>query len=196
MFESLSRFYYNKGLQQADGDDISAALKSLAKAVGYNSNNIEAWNLAGLCFYRLGKYKMAEYCWRQSLSKSGEDNMAGAFLEDLESTLEETGRYFSEVANLCRERKYKKAADILAEEICSRFDLSVDLLNLLGVLRLLEGKISRAEKCWQTVLSIDKANRDAQLYLKNIEGLLSYKLLKLWEKLVLQKLPCSTRQKE
>jgi tetratricopeptide (TPR) repeat protein len=183
MIESLSRFYYNQGLHQAREDRIGAAVQNLAKAVSYDSDNIEAWNLAGLCYYRLGKYKTAEYCWTLSVHKRPEGNAAGDYLADLRNTLEETGPYFSQVASLCGYEKYGQAAGILSKEICSRFDLSAGLLNLLGVLRILNGKASAAVKCWTTVLSIDKSNAGAALYLAEVEHRLGYKLLKLKERL-------------
>lgn len=184
MIESLSRFYYNQGLQQAREDRIGAAVQNLAKAVSYDSDNIEAWNLAGLCYYRLGKYKTAEYCWTRSVHKRREGNAAGDYLSDLRNTLEETGPYFSQVAALCGHKKYGQAAGILSKEICSRFDLSAGLLNLLGVLRVLDGKTGAAVKCWTTVLSIDKSNAGAALYLSEIKHRLGYKLLKLKERLL------------
>ncbi|MEW6623618.1 MAG: tetratricopeptide repeat protein [Bacillota bacterium] len=183
MFRNLSCFYYNKGLRLAREDQLGPAVQSLTKAVAYNSDNIEAWNLAGLCYYRLGKYKTAEYCWTQSVNKRHEENAAGFYLADLRSTLEETGPSFSQVACLCRQEKYGQAAGILSREICSRFDLSTGLLNFLGVLWALDGKTNKAVKCWTTVLSLDKSNADAMVYLDDMEKRLSYKLLKWKEKL-------------
>lgn len=183
MLENLSRFYYNKGLRLAREDEIGPAVQNLTKAVSYNSDNIEAWNLAGLCYYRLGKYKTAEYCWTQSVNKRREGNAASDYLADLMNTLEETGPYFSQIASLCQQEKYGQAAGILSKKICSRFDLSIGLLNFLGVLQVLDGKINRAVKCWTTVLSLDKSNADARLYLEDMEKRLSYKFLKWKEKL-------------
>lgn len=183
MFESLSRFFYNSGLRLAGENQISEAVQNLVKAVSYNSDNTEAWNLAGLCYYRLGKYKTAEYCWKQSVNKRREGNAANDFLEDLRISQAETAPYFSQVASLCQQRKYGYAAGIVSKEICTRFDLSVGLLNFLGVLRMLDGKTKEAVKCWTTVLNMDKSNADADLYLTNMENRLSYRLLKLLDRL-------------
>lgn len=183
MFENLSLFYYNKGLQQARESRITAAAKILVKAVSYDRGNIQAWNLAGLCYYRLGEYKSAAYCWTQSLQQLPEDNTAAAYLADLQNALEETGPYFSRVASLCRQQKYRQAAGILSKEICSRFALSAALWNYLGIIRLLNGRTIAAVKCWQTALSIDKFNVAATRYLDGVEHRLSCKLLKWKEKL-------------
>ena len=183
MFENLSLYYYNKGLQQARESRISTAAKTLVKAVSYDRGNIQAWNLAGLCYYRLGEYKSAAYCWTQSLQQLPENNRAAAFLADLQNALEETDPYFSHVASLCRQQKYRQAAGILSKEICSRFALSAALWNYLGVIHLLSGRTTAAVKCWQTVLSIDKSNVAAARYLEAVEHRLSCKLLMWKEKL-------------
>ncbi len=183
MFKNLSLFYYNKGLRLAREDEIEPAVENLAKAVCYSSDNIEAWNLAGLCYYRLGQYKTAEHCWMRSVKQRREGNAAGDYLADLRNTLEETYPYFTQVASLCRDEKYGRAAGILSKEICGRFDVSTGLLNFLGILRVLDGKTRAAVKCWTTVLSIDKANADAARYLEDMEKRLSYKLLKWKERL-------------
>lgn len=183
MTKNLSRFYYNLALQLAREDQLGPAVQNLAKAVSYDSDNIEVWNLAGLCYYRLGKYKTAEYCWTQSVNHHQEENPAGEYLADLKSNLEETGPYFSQVTSLCLHEKYRQAACILSKEICCRFDLSTGLLNFLGVLHILDGKTNAAVKCWTTVLSLDKSNTGAKLYLEDMENRLSYKLLKWKERL-------------
>jgi tetratricopeptide (TPR) repeat protein len=183
MIETLSYFHYNKGLQLARADQLSEAVQELIKSVSYDCNNVNAWNLAGLSYYRLGKYKTAEYCWTQSVDKRQEGNTVGDYLTDLRNTIQETSPYFSQVAYHCRQKKHGQAAGIVSKEICSRFGSSADLQNYLGVLLVLDGKIKAAAKCWTNTLSIDKSNADARLYLNEAENHLSYKLLKLTEKL-------------
>ena len=60
MTDSLALRYYNNGLQDAMDKNIKSAVENLSKAVTYDNNSIAAWNLLGLCFYRLGRFKMAE----------------------------------------------------------------------------------------------------------------------------------------
>lgn len=183
MFKDLSFFYYNEGLRLAREDHIGPVVKNLAKAVSYNSDNIEAWNLVGLCYYRLGKYKSAEYCWIQSMNKRRERNAAADYLANLTNSLAEADKYFSQVSSFCEQKKYGQAAEVLNKEICSRFGQSAGLLNFLGVLRVLDGKTNAAVKCWRTVLSLDKSNTDAVRYLEDMEKRLSFKLLKWKERL-------------
>ena len=177
MFDNLSRFYFNEGLRLVREDQVGPAVQNLSRAVSFNSENIAAWNLAGLCYYRLGKFKTAEYCWSASVHKRREENPAGDYLADLSSALKETASSFSQADCLCRQEKYSQASRILSKEICSRFDLSTGLLNYLGVLQLLGGKTSAAVNCWRTVLSIDKSNTTAARYLADVEERLGFKLL-------------------
>ncbi len=177
MLKNLSDFYYNKGLQLAKDKSLGSAVQNLGKAVSYNGGNIEAWNLVGLCYYRLGMYKKAEYCWMFSVNKGSEGNRASDYLIDLRNCLEETAPYFSQVDTLWRQKKYQQAARVLSEEICSRFDASAGLLNLLGILLLLDGRVTGAVDCWTKVLSLDRSNIDAARYLKEVESGLRYRLL-------------------
>ncbi|MDD2402667.1 MAG: hypothetical protein PHI90_10210 [Clostridia bacterium] len=176
MFKCLSSFYFNRALRLARKAQISGATQNIIKAVCYDNDNLEAWNLAGLCYYRLGKYKTAEYCWGQSVDKCREGNVAVSWLADLKNTMEETFPYFSKVITFYQDKKYGQAAGSLSKEICSRFDLSTDLLNYLGVLWMLDGKKNAAFNCWTTVLSIDQSNDHARLYLEGMKNSLSYKL--------------------
>lgn len=67
MIDQLSRLYYNKGLELLHTNKINDALIVLKKSISLVDTNISAWNLLGLCYYRLCRFKMAEYCWKESL---------------------------------------------------------------------------------------------------------------------------------
>ncbi len=187
MFENLSHFYYNRGLELARQDKITAALRNLVKAVSYHSENISAWNLAGLCFYRLGSYKTAEYCWSQSVSRSPQENAAVCYLADLGLTLAETAPYFSQITSLCTQGKYGDAARLLKREIYGRFDLSAGLLNYLGILHILDGRTGAAAECWQAALSIDNSGTATSLYLADIKKRPGYRLAALLNRLLKRK---------
>ncbi len=67
MTDNLSYYYYNIGLKNARIKDITHAIDALSISVALKEDNIPAWNLLGLCYYRLGKLPTAEYCWMTSL---------------------------------------------------------------------------------------------------------------------------------
>lgn len=183
MLNSLAQFYFNQSLELANKGELSSALDCISRAVSYDSSNIEAWNMAGLCAYRLGKYKMAEYFWEQSLRNTNDQNRAAVYLADLKKSLEATSQHFSKVTVFCQQGQYKKAAELVDKAICPRFGCSAELLNLLGVLQMLGGKTSQAVTSWERALTVDQANRKAQRYLKEVRGSFSYKISKLWNTL-------------
>ncbi|MEW6242961.1 MAG: hypothetical protein AB1497_01570 [Bacillota bacterium] len=187
MIENLSRWYYNQGLLRARSDEISVAVRYLAKAVSYDSTNLEAWNLAGLCYYRLGSFKTAEFCWARSVSLCGEGNPATGYLSDLRNALAESAPHFSAVTVLCERGEYARAAAVVEAELCTRLGESAALLNYLGILYALGRKTSAALRCWTNALSVDKDNPDTARYLAAMQRRLSYKLLKLKDRLLNRK---------
>lgn len=75
MIDNLSYYYYNIGLERARKRDITHAIDALSVAVALKEDNIAAWNLLGLCHYRIGKLPTAEYCWMVSLYSSNDNNV-------------------------------------------------------------------------------------------------------------------------
>ncbi|MDP3487064.1 MAG: tetratricopeptide repeat protein [Bacillota bacterium] len=183
MFRELSLAYYNCGMQLAKNSRLGSAVQSLGKAISYDSSFIEAWNLIGLCCYRLGKYQEADYYWQQSLQRSQAQNAATHYLADLRGSISQAMPYFAKVEALCQQKDYGRAAALFSAHICAHFPVSVSMLNYLGVLHVLDGKPRKASKCWTDVLSIDKDNVEARRYLNEVESRLVYKLLAMAEKL-------------
>lgn len=183
MIEQLSREYYNRGLELARAACLKEAVASLMKAISYDKDNIAAWNLAGLCYYRMGKYKTAGYCWTHSVNCNREGNKAIAYLAALNSVLEETGFFFGRLSKLCAEREYGHAAEVLSKAIMPRFDSAEDLLTMLGVLRLLEGKPGRAVECWEKALTVNKRSPAALRYLDAVRHKPAYRFWWIKERL-------------
>lgn len=183
MFERLSRCYYNRGLELAHEDHISEALENLSRAIGCDTDFVEAWNLAGLCCCRLGKYRTAQYCWQRSLEKK-KDNEAVGYLADINDTLSKFAPLFTKLAFLCEQNLIQEAEAYLETEIINRMDISADPLNLLGLLQLLGGKTETAVKTWNSVLAIDKSNPDALKYLANAGKPYRSRFGRLFRKLV------------
>jgi len=187
MIENLSRWYYNQGLRRTRAGEISAAVRDLAKAVSYDGTNLAAWNLAGLCYYRLGSFRTAEFCWARSVSLCAEGNPATGYLSDLRNALAESAPHFSTVAALCERGEHVRAAAVVEAELRTRLGESAMLLNYLGLLYALGRKTGAAFRCWIDALSIDKDNPDAARYLATIERSLICRLLKLKDRLLKKK---------
>jgi len=183
MTEQLSQVYYNRGLELARTACLKEAAASLMKAISYDTDNISAWNLAGLCYYRMGKYKTAGYCWAHSANRCREANKAATYLADLKMALKETGPSFNRLSKLCADKKYRHAAKVLSKEIIPRFDSSEDLLTMLGVLRLLEGKPGLAVECWEKALTVNKESPAALRYLDEIKHRTGYRFGRIKDRL-------------
>ncbi len=169
MTEQLFQGYYNRGLELARAACLKEAVSSLMKAISYDQDNIAAWNLAGLCYYRMGKYKTAGYCWAHSVNRNREGNKAAAYLAELNQALKETSFSFNRLYKLCAEKNYRHAAAVLSKEIMPHFDSSEDLLTMLGVLKLLEGKPGMAVECWEKALAVNKRSAVALRYLDAVK---------------------------
>ncbi len=165
LFEKIFSFYFNKGLESAKNNNISLALDSLTKALSYNPYSTDALNLTGLCLYRLGRFKNAEFYWLRSIEIDSTSNQALSYLGDLKKSMENLESEYSVVMDLLEKKNYRKALGLFDEKVYAKFSKSVDILNFLGILNLLSGNNRQAIKIWKEVLIIDTMNYDALSYL-------------------------------
>jgi len=165
MIDVLSCIHYNRGLQHARAGRLGEAIKSLAGAMSYDPGNVEAWNLVGLCYYRLGLYAMAGQCWGGSVERKRDANPAAAYLVKLRTALEQGKPLFSQVEVLTSRREYTRAAQVLEGDILPLFGPSEMLLCKLGLLKALQGKRDQAVQCWKQALAVNADSEDAGRYL-------------------------------
>ncbi len=184
MTDQLSRIYYNKGLELSREACLHEAAASLIKAVSYDPNHIAAWNLTGLCYYRMGKFKTAGYCWAHSVNCTRENNKALGYLADLKLALQKTGPAFDRLYKLCAEKKYGQATAVLKKDIMPCFDAAEDLLTMLGILQLLEGKPGPAVECWEKALVINRNSPAAWRYLAAVKQKPGYRYLWIKSRLI------------
>ncbi len=184
MTDKLSQIYYNRGLQLSRAAFLHEAAASLIRAISYDPNNISAWNLDGLCYYRMGKFKTAGYCWAHSVNRSREGNRALAYLVDLKMALQETGPAFNRLNKLCADKKYGHAAAVLKKEIIPFFDAAEDLLTMLGILKLLEGKPGPAVECFKKAVAVNKRSPAAWRYLAVAKQKPGYRFFRIKARLI------------
>ncbi len=166
MFEELAKYYYNQGLTLARATKPSQAVSSLQQAVFYDQTNYLAWNLLGLCYYRLGSYQMSRFAWQQSLAQNSQTNPAREYLEKLTAAIIKTEPVFKQVTELLQMKKYHQASQLWQEKFLPEFDPATASLNYLGVLQSLAGKKKAARQTWQAVLQIEQENQTACHYLQ------------------------------
>lgn len=154
MNSSLAEQYFSKALDSAKKSELSAALRFASLTLGLAPADEKAWRLAGLCYYQLGNYEMAQHCFGQ-LTKEREDWQT-AILKKQEET--------KPAITLTRQGKYKKAAAYLAAA-----DKTIGEWNYLGCLYAVLGQKDKAAGCFVTALKMDHSNADARDYLSGLE---------------------------
>ncbi|PKM79098.1 MAG: hypothetical protein CVU88_07540 [Firmicutes bacterium HGW-Firmicutes-13] len=164
MFEDLGKYYYRQGLRLAKEKRITPAVTALERAAALRQEDWKSWNVLGLCYYRLGKFRCAGEAWEQSLFRCPDENKAALYLEYLKSSdfLNICSKY-NQGLELTRKGKYRKAEKILEKRELLNF---VSFSNLLGLCLYAQGKKKRAFQVWRQVLSMD---RDNLLTLKYIQ---------------------------
>jgi len=164
--EKLANSYYNRGLAWAQQNHISEATAELKKAVSLYPKHTTAWNLLGLCYYRLGLFKSAEYCWRESLQQAADmPNEAKRYLEDLNTTLNHIRPVLKNIHDLIDQKHYRQAGRRWEEEIINTLDPSVSLYNYGGILYYLGGNRPKALYLWQNALIMDLSNQQTTKYI-------------------------------
>ena len=165
MLDRLSRYYFNKGLENAKAGMISTAVENLGKSLNYDRSNPETWKLIGLCFYRLGRLTAAEYCWTKCLHYGKTDPSAEEYIEDIRLIAVTLKPHIIALFQLSSQKKYKKASIVFRKNIIPVLNSHVDAYNYLGILYMLSGRKRKAFKEWKKALQIDHSGIKAVRYL-------------------------------
>ncbi|MBM7583195.1 tetratricopeptide (TPR) repeat protein [Caldicoprobacter guelmensis] len=184
MFEDLSNKYYRLGLSLALENRISSAIEVLEKAVVFDQSNWKAWNVLGLCRYRLGDFDKARKAWQKSLIINPETNPAVRYLNDMESDeFKSLQKQYHLALKLALSGKYSQAIRIINGNkfLGSSF---VYPLNLLGLCLYGRGKFRRARSKWEMALSLDQDNPCSTRYVAESVRISNKKgfLVDWWEK--------------
>ncbi|MDO5696101.1 MAG: hypothetical protein Q4P30_05050 [Eubacteriales bacterium] len=173
-FEGLSNIYYNKGLREADRGTISPAIVNLRRAVALNRKNVDAMNLLGLCYFRMGEYALAFREWIFSLDIRPYGNLASEYLGRIEKDELAMARINNAIQG------YNKAVNQVAEDqeemavmqlkrVVARMPDMVNAQLLLALLRIQQKDYMNAAAGLKKVLVIDQENELALKYLSEIE---------------------------
>ncbi|GAU77729.1 tetratricopeptide repeat protein [Fusibacter sp. 3D3] len=168
MTDSMWSHYYNKGLIACKNNNLTLAVKTLSTATDFNPNHPLPWNLLGLCYYRIGQFRMAQYTWEKSITLQPYGNDANDYLEILRQDLAEISKPLNVVFALCESHNYAKACAIFENEIMISFDEIVDILNFHGVLKFLTNHKKQALESWRKALLLDQQNEKASLYIREM----------------------------
>lgn len=169
-----SNAYYNLGLAKAQSRDLSGAVESLKTSLMINKNNVKARNLLGLVYCEMGDVVEALSEWVISKNQKPEKNIANIYITKIQSN---QGRFETVIQTI---KKYNQS---LSHAKDGNFDMAVIQLKkitvqnpklikaqqLLALLYIRENEFTRARKCLNAILKVDKNNILAQRYLRELD---------------------------
>lgn len=165
MNNSLAEQYFTRALDSAKRSEISAALRFASITLGLAPTDEKAWRLAGLCYYQLGNYEMAGYCFGQFTAER----------EDLQAAILKKQEEMKPTIALTRQGNYKKAAAYLAAA-----DKTIGEWNYLGCLYAVLGQKEKAAECFTAVLRMDHGNANALDYLSALGQMKKRRWWQIW----------------
>ena len=130
--------------------------------------NIDARNLLGLCYFRLGRVADALIQWTISYKLKRTDNIAVDYIAELESARESAAMYeaieqYNEALSYANQGNTDMAILNLKKALEKNKGL-VDAMNLLSLCLIERGRETEAFKLSEKVLKIDSSNPIALRY--------------------------------
>lgn len=170
---NLSNINYNKALEYACDDRITEAVAALRGSLELDKKNIDARNLLGLCYYRVGRAADALIQWTISYKFKKTDNIAVDYIAELESSRESAAMYeavelYNEALSFAQQGNTDMAILNLKKAVEKNRNL-VDAMNLLALCLIERGRESEAFKLTEKVLKIDATNPLALKYYKMLK---------------------------
>lgn len=165
---NLSNISYNKALGYCNEDRITEAVAALRGSLEFDKKNIDARNLLGLCYFRLGRVADALIQWTISYKLKRTDNIAVDYIAELESARESAAMYeaieqYNEALSYANQGNTDMAILNLKKALEKNKGL-VDAMNLLSLCYIERGRETEAFKLSEKVLKIDSSNPIALRY--------------------------------
>lgn len=165
---NLSAISYNKALECCHEDRITEAVIALRESLEFDKKNIDARNLLGLCYYRLGRVADALIEWSISYKFKRTDNLAVDYIAELESAREASAMYdaitkYNEALSFAVQGNTDMAILNLKKALENNKNI-VEAMNLLSLCYIERGRETEAFKYAEKVLKIDKTNSIAMRY--------------------------------
>lgn len=187
---NLSALSYNRALELGREDRISEAISALRESLEYDKRNIDARNLLGLCYFRLGRIADALIQWTLSYKFKKEGNIAVDYIAGLESDRKTPDMYeaialYNEALSLALQGNTDMAILSLKKALVKNKNL-VEAINLLALCYIQTGKESEAFRLSERAVAIDSTNATALRY---------YRMLKPEKKLFFKSKPRDSRPK-
>ena len=169
----ISESYYNAGLAKAKVRDLTGAVESLKISLMINKYNINARNLLGLVYCEMGEVVEALSQWVVSKNYAPEDNVAGTYIKKIQTNQNRFEMVTGAIKKYNLSLKYAKEGNfdmavIQLKKVIAGNSKLLKAYLLLTLIYIEQQEYQRAKKLLMNVLSIDKNNTLAALYLKEI----------------------------
>lgn len=165
--------YYNQAITAIKEKKISKAIQLLNTSLAVYTDNYNARNLLGLCYFRIGEYGEASKHWLISCFFESENNYAKDYIKDFENNYEEyediitSLELYNKALILIKSQQLDEGIELL-EEVVKLNDSFVEAMNLL-TLCYVHTDETKAQKYIDKVLNIDICNEKALYYKANME---------------------------
>lgn len=168
---SASNRCYNKGLLQAQNNDLSGAIHTMQLSVMFDKTNHKARNLLGLLYYQCGYIADALKQWIVSAAYNKTDSQAQQYIDDLQKNARLLERYDDSIQMYNQALAYLKqdSEDLALIQLKKALDNNSRFLearNLLALCYISKQEITEARKLLERTLTIDGGNIAALRYLQ------------------------------
>ena len=172
--DSLSKSFYNQGLEKASIRDLSGAIACLKQSLIYDKRNIQARNLLGLVYFETGEVVSALSEWVISKNLQPARNLATEYINKLQANknrlnvINETIRKYNHALLLCREGHEDMAA-IKLRKILAQNPKLIKGYHLLALIQMKNHEWNKARKTLRKAARIDKTNTTTLRFLREVD---------------------------
>ncbi|MGL5614882.1 MAG: hypothetical protein ACRDD2_01420 [Sarcina sp.] len=166
MNESMKN--YNKAMDKFQSANLNKALEFCEEAVALDINNKAALNLKGMILYLKGNLNGAVASWKVN-SNINNDVIAKSYLENIEED-ENRERLYNNALIEIKKFNLQEGIDFLEKAKESDFN-ALNVYNALAYCYIKLNYLEKANQAIEKVISIDKSNKVAIGYIKELSDL-------------------------
>ena len=157
--KNSSKYYYNLGLEKANANDLTGAVKNLKAALFYDKNDMNARNLLGLVYYQMGDIVPALSQWVISSNLKKEENAAIDYLKDVQEnpvqldTVNQVIKKYNQALVYAKQGN-EDLAMIQLKNVVSMMPNFINAQLLIALLSIKDENYKDAQKALKNVLEV------------------------------------------
>ncbi len=174
LVEYYSKKYYTVALEHSRKRQIYFAIRNLNKSLFFESNNKDARNLLGLCYFETGRIGDASKQFLLSCFIDDKDNLAEEYLSEIEKMISDSDKYdisiecYNKALEFVKNKNISLAVNQLRIAVAKN-DKFIDAYLLLALCCIMRNNLDEARVNIDSVLKIDIENPIALKYLSEIK---------------------------